>query len=891
MTLRNMFCAQGDLKTEADVEALLVDRLLTKLRYPDNAIRRKHTLQPRRIPRGSKRERFRPDFQLHDRRDTPAIVLDAKAPSENPDSYRYQVAGYALLINSQHSTDNPVRYVAVTNGVKFTVWLWDNDAPLLSLLFSDFREDNPKFVQLRSLLAYGSLDIDRITAPVFKFERPDLNELTQIFKTCHNIIWKKEKLGPTDAFYEFAKLVFVKLREDRRVTEIINSGTTPTLQDFTFSMQWIEDQEAKGISDNPIQILFQRILTRLEEQIQAGHKKRIFLLEETLNMRADTVAQVVEMLQHLNLHGIDEDLNGRMFQSFLNATVRGKELGQFFTPRSVVKYMARAAALASQGDHLPVVLDGCCGSGGFLIEAMAVLLHSIDRRDDLTNRERDNLKRRLFRDHLYGIDAAEKIARIARLNMHLHGDGGSTVFTADGLDAEVRIPEGSRRELRAEISELYDRLVTGRLRFDVVLTNPPFSMKYERKKDDERRILDQYDIATTADGRPSASEKSNVLFLERYLKLLKPGGEILTVIDNTVLNGVQSQRYRDFLLKHFIVRQVVSLPFNTFFRAEANVQTSVLHLKKREEGEEQGRVFMAILNNVGHDDHQNDTPERDNTMALLDAYEDWRRQSKAPTVMEPNADDSENLGCPFQVFVVAPEQLDSKRLDAFYYSPELVEIHQVMRKREAEGVLRVRLGSEFEVVPRVSDSELHTYSGRVFRYFEIGDVTPSGAIIHHQEMVFDKLPTRARLRVKEGDILFARNNSSRGTTVLVPEEFDGQFVTTGFLAVRPQNRDEGFLLWAAMTSEEWRKQVYYLAVTAVQPEVREDIFRHQMLVPMPATSNAAAVLIEAAKKVHDLQSETWTQLQNVREIAAVAYRGRYGQRRQEEARGGWLTGN
>ena len=843
-----MFCNRDDLGSAAEVEALFVDRLLARLRYPDSSVKRGRSLEKLRIPRGSQTEPFIPDYVLQDRRGSYAVILDSKHPDENPESFRYQVAGYALLINERYSDENPVRYVATTNGLRFTVWPWDDNEPLISLSFDDFRNDHPKYTQLRSLLAYGSLDVERVTGPVFRFQRPDLNELTAVFKECHYIIWKKEKLGPTDAFYEFAKLVFVKLREDRRITEKINDGDIPTLQDFNFSVPWIEQQVDREILNNPIQILFKGIREEIQQQIRQGDKKRIFSDNEALDMRTETVSQVVEKLQHFNLHGIDEDLNGRMFQSFLNATVRGKELGQFFTPRSVVKYMTGAAGLDVRGDTLPTVLDGCCGSGGFLIEAMAVLVHSIECRNDLTAHERDRLKEMLFRKHLFGIDASEKIARIARLNMYLHGDGGSTIYVADALDHEVKPPKGHRQELEDETSELREHLVKDGLRFDVVLTNPPFSMSYKRQNADERAILDRYEIATTGAGKPSSSEKSNVLFLERYLNLLKPGEELLTVIDNTLLNGVASQRHRDFLLEHFIIRQIVSLPFNTFFRAQANVHTSVLHLKKREVGEEQGHVFMAILNNVGHDDHQIDTPNRDNIPTLQDAYAQWSERGYEPKIFAPNKAPTENLGCPLQIFAVPPEQLDSRRLDAFYYAPELVRTREAMLHREAAGALTLLPGRDFEVVPRIPDSKVGKFKGKIYRYFEIGDVTPSGAIVSYRERLFEELPTRARQQVRQGDVLFARNNSSRGTAVIVPSEFDGQFVTTGFLAVRPRSEEEGLLLWAAMTSEQWRKQVYYLAITAVQPEVRNHIFEENMLVPMPTVSGAGRLwLIEQSE--------------------------------------------
>ena len=503
--MRNLFAQRSDVKSEADVEALIVDRLIAKLRYPDKAVRRKESLENLTVSRGRRKERFRPDYVLLDRRDRPVVVLDAKAPSKDPDAYHYQVSGYALGLNQQYEDENPVRYIAVTSGVRFMLWQWDSETPTLDLSFADFEEDNPSFIHLRSLISFGSLDVARVTEDVFRFERPELNELIKIFNECHDLIWKKEKHGPTDAFYEFAKLMFVKLREDRRIAEKIEQGDTPVLSDFNFSVAWIREQIDKGVSENPIgDILFRTIRDGLEEQIRRNEKKRIFLQNESLRLRSETTLQVVERLEHFDLHGIDEDLNGRMFETFLNATVRGKGLGQFFTPRSVVKYMVRASGLAVVGKDMPVVFDGCCGSGGFLIEAMAELVHAIDGRTDLSKTARERLKKKLYSGHLFGVDAAEKIARIARLNMYLHGDGGSTIYTVDALDKEVRPPQGLTDELRSEVEELQKLLLTdGGLRFDVVLTNPPFSMSYKRKNEDENRILNQYDIATTVELAPS----------------------------------------------------------------------------------------------------------------------------------------------------------------------------------------------------------------------------------------------------------------------------------------------------------------------------------------------------------------------------------------------------
>lgn len=857
---RNIFCRITDLDSEADVEALVVEKLLATLGYPDDRISRKDSLDKIKVSRGRSTEQYRPDYVLRDRQRRPATIIDAKAPTLDPANYHYQVGRYAYELNQRYRETNPVRYVAVTNGVELILWEWDSNEPVLQMSFEDFEEDNQRFLQLRSMLAYGALEVTRATTGVFMFERPELNDLLREFNECHNIIWKKEAHGPTDAFYEFAKLMFVKLREDNRIVSKIQAEEILAPEDFNFSVAWINEQAERGISDNPMnEILFKRVRDDLEEQIRRGDKKRIFDSDEELQLRAETVLQVVERLEHYDLHSIDEDLNGRMFETFLNATVRGKDLGQFFTPRSVVKHMCHAAEFMIKKGDLPLILDGCCGSGGFLIEAMTVLVHAINARNDLSNREKDQLKRRLYKNHLYGIEKAGKIARIARLNMYLHGDGGGKIFTTDTLDKALEPPTGLTQEIRDEVIELRQDFIDNDLKFDVVLTNPPFSMSYKSETPDERRILAQYKIAS------SRNEKSNVLFLERYYDLLRDGGELLTVIDNTVLNGTGSQQYRDFICDKFIIRQIIALPFNTFYRADAGVQTSILHLKKREAGEEQGPVFMAILNNIGHDDHQRYTPERDNIPRLKQAYLNWRETGEITKIFEPNVDQYEGLGCPFQVFMVPHDQLNPRRLDAFYYAPDLHNTISAITRRADEGILDLAEGGCFRIVPTMKGREVSECRGEVFRYFDIGDVTPEGAIFKYREDLFENLPSRARLRVRANDVVFAKNISSRGTAVIVPQAFDGQLVTTGFMAIRPKDEEEALLLWSVFTSEFFRKQIYYSAITAVQPEIREDIFR-KFILPIPKRKDDREILISHARKVYEFQQSTWGALEAMKDV-------------------------
>lgn len=849
-----MFCVLNDLKNEAAVEVLFIERLLKALNYPDNRVSRKESITQITIGKGARKENYKPDYVLLNSAGEPILVLDAKNPKETPEKYRYQVSSYALFLNQQYPNKNPVRYTALTNGNLLIVYPWDSEKPIFFLRFEDFNHNNEKWLELRSNLSYSAFKQIALVKDVFRFERPELSTLIKTFHDCHNLIRKKDSLSPTDAFYEFSKLMFIKIREDNKIHEILNNGQTPKEEDFIFSTYWIERQLV--VDPNPFDsILFRQIRDELERKIQKGEKKRIFEQGENFNLTSVTIYEVVKALQYYDLYGIDEDLNGRMFETFLNATVRGKDLGQFFTPRGVVHYMVETASIRVNFDksnnisqNIPFVLDGCCGSGGFLIDAMAGVTKQINKNNQLTNRQKIQYIKEIRNNHLFGIDSTDKIARIARLNMYLHGDGGSKIFKANSLDKEILIDSGLQQEEKDALIELKQYL--NQLQFDVVLTNPPFSINYKSSDEKEKRVLQQYMIAQKESGGVSGSEKSNVLFIERYENLLKAGtGELLTVIDDTVLNGENSQKHRDYILDNFIIIQIVSLPFNTFFRADANIKTSMLHLRKKAENEEQSDIFMAITNNIGHDDHQADTPARNNLPTVSKYFHRWKKSGKRFSEVIRNEHPDEPLGCPLQIFTVSADDLNRNRIDAFYYSPELRQARNEVLSQYKAGKIDIKKGSEFNVIHPIRKESVWEFEGKMFKYFEIGDVTIDGEIVKYREDYFESLPTRARLRVYKNDVIFAKNNSSRGTTVLIPEWYDGNIVTSGFIGIRPKSYEEALILWSMLESEFFRKQVYYFAITASQPEVRENIFEAEMLIPWPKTERQKKEIIQRAKLV------------------------------------------
>lgn len=617
----NKYCRSEDLTNEAAVEQFFVNRLLDDLGYEDKEIKPKTAIDALPVGKGRKKEPWKPDYMLVCKR-KPRWILDAKAPGENPDNYIDQGGGYCFAVN-QKTEDNPVHYFLLTNGFLTRVYPWDKADPVLSLRFADFVEGNTKFASLRKLLgasaARSGWTDQKRPAAAHAIMRPNMEEAKKAFARCHRIIWKADKVGRQGAFDRFAKILFVKLWEDRKLRDnadhlaAIGRGDPLPADAVRFSTRWIEQQEAN--SDNPIdRILFRDLVDALEKEIQAKKRKRIFDPSERLGVSPGTVKRVVAELEHYYLFGIDEDLNGRMFEAFLVASMRGEDLGQYFTPRSIVKLIVRLGRPLATPSRIEKCLDGCCGTGGFLIELLTEMRRQIYENKALTGVRRTELLYEVANEAIFGIDAGQDppLVKIARINMYLHGDGGSRVYMTDALRKTPTPSGGDTPEATQEVVELRDLLAKGHnhlpLQFDLVLTNPPFSMDYSRGSPDEWEVLKDYELRTWG-GKERTSLRSAVMFMERYHDLLRPGGRLLTVIDDSVLGGKKMAFVRDYLRARFLINGIISLHGDAFQRAGARVKTSILCLtKKRDEDEQQPDAFVCETRYVGLDDVPSRTP-------------------------------------------------------------------------------------------------------------------------------------------------------------------------------------------------------------------------------------------------------------------------------------------
>ena len=802
----NIFCDRQSLINEASVETFFVNRMLADFGIPDKAIRTKTSIETVKLSRGSKKHNYRPDYLVL-MNGKPVLVIDAKSPEEKIEDHIEQCAHYCLVINRKFDK-KPLRYFLLTNGIKTGLYKWDSDKAILELSFEDFEFGNTKYEKLRGLISYAALHREEKMEEggkerSFKLRKIDKEDAQKLFLACHKYIWKAEKRSPSSAFMEFVKLIFLKLYHDRMLHEKYGVGDEEKLAvpeiAVTFTEYWIESREED--TPSPINDLqFKSLLEKIEDDILRNNKKRIFDDGEIIDLKPQTIKGVVKKLQGFDLFGIDEDLNGRLFETFLKATMRGKELGQYFTPRSIVLLATKLAKLKASYEHIDKVIDACCGTGGFLIEALSEMRNKIRANDSYSDYQKKELIESLCGECLYGIDAAKapQLSRIARINMYLHGDGGSHIYRCDGLDNEIAIDKSEPRELQQEIEDLKKNI--GEIKgFDVVLTNPPFSMWYEKENEAEEKILKQYKLGIKERGTSKLRDRvrSMELFIERYYRMLMPGGRMLTIIDDTILSSGKFSDVRNFIREKFIIRAIISLHGDAFRMSGARVKTALLYLeKKKSEDESQPLAFMYPSIRLGVDD----LPITSSKAKIKEA-----RKKAEQQIAEICREYENHINGNISAWSVEPEKLKD-RLDLKYVLAKPGRFVPVWEKKGFEIKRLSELAKPVENIMTPKDAQNEN------KEFKILTISYEGRIRAEEMRKGKDIGYKEMKIVNTGDLVFSEYNSFHGAIGFVTEEFDGILASGSYMVVRCNNIYDALHLWLIMRTTEMRAEMLIGAI-------------------------------------------------------------------------------
>lgn len=461
-------------------------------------------------------------------------------------------------------------------------------------------EKMPKSLEEISNVPHADATDKEIEELISKLKTFKEEEFAALLHQCHNVIRNREKLDPAAAFDEIAKILFVKVYVERELR-------AKRQRKNLFNVDYLDGQLGK----HPLNTLF-------DQTKEAYEDDKIFDDDDEIRLKAATGREIVKLLERYNLSDTSEDVKGIAFERFLGRTFRG-EIGQFFTPRTIVEFMIRMVE-PKEGE---VICDPASGSGGFLIRFFEIVRDQIyadaDRQYQtfrleieakrwseakiaealrekfaeiqvtLNQHKRDSRLWKLANRCIYGTDANDRMARTSKMNMIMHGDGHGGVHHHDGFLNVNGIFEG---------------------RFDIILTNPPFGASVEPSdvvhesdttvsREASKRYENEYgelyidaiERVKAALNKPIASlfelpkaENSNIkteiLFMERCLSLLKPGGRLGIVLPEGVFNNPSLAYVREFCENRAFIRAVVSLPQETFLSSGASVKASLLFMQK-----------------------------------------------------------------------------------------------------------------------------------------------------------------------------------------------------------------------------------------------------------------------------------------------------------------------
>ena len=440
------------------------------------------------------------------------------------------------------------------------------------------------------------------------------DEFSKLLFKCHNIIRNNDKLSPEAAFDEISKVLFIKIRYERES----DKGQIFSKDRFVTNRKSYEALN-KEMGVNDAKPFYQNLFDKTKNQFA---KDGLFEPNDTIKIKEASFEAIVKELEVYNLSRTADDVKGIAFEKFLGKTFRG-ELGQFFTPRTIVDFMV-ALLDPEEGE---IICDPCCGSGGFLIRAFEYVREKIENDiqkakeqikaqlydenyDSLSDKQKAEIDERvdeyftilnqeldtihtnsrlqhLSSDCIFGTDANPRMARTAKMNMIMHGDGHGGVHHRDGL---------------LNVNGIFEN------RFDVILTNPPLGSRVEKtlritladKETNEEKIAEYEKKYGKEVYRKAMSQVNDnigksilslydsgklsglteVLFIERCLRLLKPGGRLGIVLPEGVLNNTQLQSVRELFEGMAKIILITSIPQDVFMASGATVKPSLMFFKK-----------------------------------------------------------------------------------------------------------------------------------------------------------------------------------------------------------------------------------------------------------------------------------------------------------------------
>lgn len=803
------------LITEDDVENKFLQELFTKeLGYDINKdLKWKEAV---RYQEGRKKITKFADLIIY-KNEKPVMIVETKKPTESVIDNIGQVDSYSFA--------KEVRYSIITNGRKIILREYlaaNKKANIINMSIEKLHQMD--YMPLINIVSKEKIDTN-IENEVLDNQN-NSNEITdyrRFFRSIHNIIRDNEKLDPASCFDEFSKILYLKMADEQyrhdkekdNYFDLNKFKNVPRQEPMKLINDWFEDAMKHYYSD-----VFEEI--------------------PELKVSLTTLEKVLIKLENFYVKDDKMDIKGRAFEEFLPSQLRGKGLGQFFTPRKIVDFMVELADV----DINDIIIDFACGSGGFLIKSFAKMKEILNRLPEATFKSigttKEKFEENLKKNQIFGIDAEPRAVRVAKMNMMLWGDGRKIV-RGNGL---ARVDWQNTPYPLSEYDENNDNSGCS-----LILANPPFI----KEKDPE--ILKMYSLA---EGKNSVDAQT--LFLERGINLLRPGGRMLIVLPEGILSNDDSIKTREFILRNAKIKAIIELPTHTFVQSGVDtINTVVLYLEKYETDlknkideitkdtntaienistikkcdELNYNIFLASAENVGFEPNGRifvKNGEKTDLDIIMEKYKATDIDNEKINIIDNSLKDyeieSKNMRGKHNRsdFMTLNIKNIENRLDPSYYLfwknigndfnnfVPLSEYNITLYNNKLKLITEEDLDKEFTVC---SVNKNNYYNLLEFSEYKTGDELS-------QE-------SQKKMIVSKGTIVYNPYRASIGSFSVVPEEFDNCLTSGAYYNFSVENFDEQLLVTLFKTPI-YNKYIKILSTGSVRDNF-SDTYLKRILVP------------------------------------------------------------
>ncbi|MDD9806919.1 MAG: N-6 DNA methylase [Gammaproteobacteria bacterium] len=639
------------------------------------------------------------------------------------------------------------------------------------------------------------------------------------FEDIHNYLYANDGLSEQQVLEEIVKILFLKYHDERN--EVTNF--------------YITEGELKQKNKNTF---YKRINSLFESTKQ---KYKVFFdNNDQLELSLQSLVFVINKLQKIYFTGSTKDANGLAFQKFLCRHAKGGR-GQFFTPDPVIDFCVEII----QPKPCETIIDPACGTGGFLFSSLNFIRRNF-RNKNLKNYVENNI---------FGIEINRRISQIAKIKFLIEVNADPNILCSNALE-DINNP-GFPGIQKGNIENYCD----------IVLTNPPFGTQ---GKIVQKNLLSAYDLGYKWNKCGEDHIKSHqilkgqvpeILFIERCLKLLKPGGRAGIVLPNGHFENASLEYLRRYIKEKAHITGIVLLPQETFVPYGTGVKASLLFLQKKNGQATNGKqVFFSRIDNLGYAGNKNGT-----TIYKKDKHGKIIIENGEKLIDEDFTESIDDYNDFLQArpikseksFLIDANQLNG-RFDYNYYSPANRRLISDLKSLNA-----VRLE---EIADIVKTKEHPLKQDMAVEYIELSDVyTKSFEIINTTTLLPSELPSRASYELKAGDIITAVAGNSIGTrkhaTAYVTHEFDKAICTNGFRVLRNFKIDHFYLLYY-LQSDLFLKQVFMYRTGAAIPALSDNDFSN-ILIYLPSEKEIKDIGLNV-KKSFELRNEAKSTISSIK---------------------------